>query len=486
MKNVRIDILIKNLAVESVTGSTNATIIDIQTDSRLVKKDMLFVATKGVTVDGHNFINTAIKNGANCIVCEIIPEEINNDVCYIIVKNSTQFCGDLLREFYEIDFTKLSVVGVIGTNGKTTTATLLYKLFTKLGNKCGLLSTVRNIVGDKEFEATHTTPDPIQLFKFLAQMQEANCSYCFMEVSSHAIHQNRIAGMEFKGGIFTNITQDHLDYHKTFKEYIQAKKLFFDNLQKNSFALTNTDDKNGNVMLQNCSAEKHTYSLKGFSDFKCKISEMHLDGMMLNIDNTEVWTRFLGAFNAYNILSVYATAILLGKDKQQVLEAISMLSPADGRLEFFRSKEGKTAIVDYAHTPDALENVLTTLNKQISENNQIITVVGCGGDRDATKRPLMGKIAAKHSNKVVFTSDNPRSEEPQTICEQMVEGVSANDLKKTLIILDRKQAIHTAIMLAQTNDMVLIAGKGHEDYQIIKGVKTHLDDREIIKELFKL
>jgi len=477
--------ILNTVSTTKIVGNSNISILGIETDSRKIEKNFAFVAIKGVAVDGHNFINKAIELGANTIICETLPDTVNNNICYVQVADSSISCGELLREYYKINFNKLKVIGVTGTNGKTTTATLLYKLFTKLGNTCGLLSTVRNVVGNKEYAATHTTPDIIQLYKLLAQMQEAECAYCFMEVSSHAIHQNRTAGIDYTGGIFTNITQDHLDYHKTFAEYIQAKKKFFDNLNNQAFALSNFDDKNGSVMLQNTKASQKSYGLKGFADFKCKISEMHLDGMLLQIDGTEVWSRFLGAFNAYNILSVYATAIILEQDKQRVLECISMLTPADGRLEFFRDTEGKTAIVDYAHTPDALENVLSTLQKQ-QGSNEIITVVGCGGDRDRTKRPLMGGIAAKMSNRVIITADNPRSEEAADIAEEMLAGISMEDKIKTLTIIDRKEAIRTAIMLAKPNDLILIAGKGHEDYQEIKGVKHHFDDREIIKELFKL
>ena len=469
-----------------IIGETKKHIAKIETDSRNISSNMMFVAIKGVAIDGHTYIETAIEKGANTIVCEKLPEQINEKITYIVCENCAKACGIILRNYYSIDFSDFKVVGVTGTNGKTTTATLLYNVFKKLGYPCGLISTVRNFIDTQEIEATHTTPDTIQLYALFNTMIEKGCSYCFMEVSSHAIHQHRVSGIDFTGGIFTNVTQDHLDYHKTFAEYLQVKKLFFNTLPNTAFALSNLVDKNGEVILQNTLAEKSTYSLKGFSDFKCKIIETHFDGMLLQIDGKQVWTKFIGAFNAYNILSVYATSILLHQNPEKVLEIISTLTPVDGRIEFYRNSKGTTAIVDYAHTPDALENVLTTIKKLCTSSNKIITVVGAGGDRDNTKRPLMGGICAKLSDKVILTSDNPRSENPTTIAEQMYKGITDEFQSKVITILDRKEAIKTAVMMATETDIILIAGKGHETYQEIQGVKHHFDDREIIKELFKI
>lgn len=468
----------------TIVGRIDKTIVSIETDSRKVAKDMVFVAIRGVAVDGHSFITKAIEQGAVAIVCEEMPTDLKADVTYIVVSNSTIACGKMLRSFYDIDFEKLKVVGVTGTNGKTTTATLLYRVFSQLGNTCGLLSTVVNYVGDEEFTSTHTTPDMVQLYALFNKMQQRGCSYCFMEVSSHAIHQHRTAGVIFTGGIFTNITQDHLDYHKTFAEYLRVKKSFFDDLPKTAFALTNNDDRNGEIMLQNTKAHKATYSLKSMSDFKCKVIEQQFDGMQLKIDGIDVWARFIGLFNAYNLLAVYGAAILLGQEKQPVLEIISSLTPVAGRIEFFKNKNNVTAVVDYAHTPDALENILSTLKTICPKTNKIITVVGAGGNRDKTKRPIMGKICAQLSDQVILTSDNPRDEEPADIAQQMYDGIEKNYSTNVLTILDRKQAIHTAILLAKPYDVILVAGKGHETYQEIKGVKHHFDDREIIKELF--
>lgn len=478
--------ILENVDVISITGNSNKTIALITTDSRKIGPNDLFVAISGVSINGHDYIQSAIEKGATCILCEILPAEIIPEITYILCKNSQKTCGELLRNYYSIDFTSFKVIGVTGTNGKTTTATLLYKLFSKLGFTCGLISTVKNYINEIEIESTHTTPDTIQLYNLFHTMIENKCEYCFMEVSSHAIHQNRISGIEFTAGIFSNITQDHLDYHKTFAEYLRVKKSFFDSLPSSAFALSNFDDKNGEVMLQNTKAKKVSYSLHSFTDFKCKIIETHFDGMLLQIDSTQVWTKFIGAFNAYNLLSVYATAVLLGANKQNVLEILSTLNAVDGRIEFYKNTNGTTAIIDYAHTPDALENVLSTIKKLCTPQNKIITVVGAGGDRDTTKRPLMGSICAKLSDKVILTSDNPRSEDPAVIAKQMEEGISDQNMPKVTTILDRKEAIKVAVMLAGNNDIILIAGKGHENYQEIKGVKHHFDDREIIKELFKL
>ncbi|MCQ2960421.1 MAG: UDP-N-acetylmuramoyl-L-alanyl-D-glutamate--2,6-diaminopimelate ligase [Bacteroidales bacterium] len=484
MRNCDLHSIVKEIAVLQVVGDTHKNILAIDTDSRKIKENMVFVAVRGVAIDGHAYIESAEKQGAVAVVCEQLPETTNPAITYIVVENSVIACGYMLRAFYGINFDKMKVVGVTGTNGKTTTATLLYRLFTQLGNKCGLLSTVVNYVGTEEFASTHTTPDMVQLYELFEKMQNAGCIYCFMEVSSHAIHQNRTAGVSFSGGIFTNITQDHLDYHKTFAEYVRVKKSFFDQLPSSAFALTNDDDRNGQIMLQNTKARKSSYSLKSMSEFKCRVLEQQFDGMLLKIDNVEVVARFIGYFNAYNLLAVYSAAMLLGQDKQQTLQIISTLTPVAGRIEFFKSKNNVTAVVDYAHTPDALENILTTLKALCPQTNKIITVVGAGGNRDKTKRPIMGKICAKLSDQVILTSDNPRNEDAADIANQMLEGVDQEYKANVLTILDRKQAIRTSVMLAQKGDVILIAGKGHETYQEIQGVKHHFDDREIVKEIF--
>lgn len=478
--------LLQTIQYQEIIGALPAAITGIETDSRKVQAGYVFVAVQGVAVDGHQYIAKAIEQGARVVICQNMPQTIDSKVAYVRVLNPAVACGLLLKAYYEIDFSKFKVIGVTGTNGKTTTATLLYQLFENVGLQAGLISTVRNYIHTQSLESTHTTPDNIQLYALFNAMIEQGCTYCFMEVSSHAIHQHRIAGIDFCGGIFTNLTQDHLDYHKTIAEYLQVKKSFFDNLPTHAFALTNSDDKHGDVMLQNTVAHKYSYSLKGFSDFKCKILETHFDGMLLQIDGTEVWTKFIGAFNAYNILSVYATAFLLGLNKDQILQIISSLNPVDGRIQFFRNASGTTAVVDYAHTPDALENILSSIKKLCGPHNKIITVVGAGGNRDTTKRPIMGKIAAQLSDRLIITSDNPRNEDPQLIAQQMNDGVPADMRSKVITIIDRKEAIKTAVALAQHTDIILVAGKGHETYQEIQGVKHHFDDREIIKELFNL
>lgn len=481
-KNLRS--ILENVDAIEIFGHIDKPIRAIETDSRKIGENMVFVAVRGVVVDGHDFIATAEKQGATVIVCEKFPKTTNPAITYILVENSVIACGYMLRAFYDIDFDKMKVVGVTGTNGKTTTATLLYRLFTQLGNTCGLLSTVVNYVGKEEFASTHTTPDMVQLYGLFDKMQNAGCQYVFMEVSSHAIHQHRTAGVDFTGGIFTNITQDHLDYHKTFAEYLRVKKSFFDDLPSTAFALTNDDDRNGQIMLQNTKARKSSYSLKSMSEFKCRVLEQQFDGMLLKIDGVELVARFIGYFNAYNLLAVYSAAMLLGQDKQQVLQVISTLTPVAGRIEFFKSDKNVTAVVDYAHTPDALENILTTLKALCPKTNKIITVVGAGGNRDKTKRPIMGKIVARLSNQVILTSDNPRNENASDIAQQMAEGIESEYAANVLTILDRKQAIRTAVMLAQPGDVILVAGKGHETYQEINGVKNHFDDREVIKEIF--
>ena len=484
MKNVTT--ILKHITITQVIGNTNIEVLSIETDSRKVQPGSMFVAIPGTKVDGHSFISSVIEKGATVIVCEILPETINPSICYVQVENSPLELGKLLSNFWDNPSSKMTIIGITGTNGKTTTATLLYKLFTKLGNKSGLLSTVVNYVGDQAIEATHTTPDAIQLYSLLNQMVEAGCEYCFMEVSSHAIHQHRISGIQYAGAVFSNITHDHLDYHKTFDEYLKVKKSFFDSLPATAIALTNCDDRNGMVMIQNTKAKKNTYSCKSFSDFKCKVIEKHFDGMLLEIDGVEVWVKFIGDFNAYNLLAVYSTAMLLGQKKEAVLQIISTLVPVDGRFECFRSKNDITAIVDYAHTPDALENVLSTIQKLNQDNKgQIITVVGAGGDRDKTKRPIMAKICSQLSDRIIITADNPRSEEPDQIAKDMYAGVAEGTRHKVLTILDRTEAIKTAIMMARSGDIVLIAGKGHETYQESKGVKQHFDDREVVQQVYK-
>jgi len=474
-----------NIEITRVVGGNIPDICGIETDSRKVSKGSMFVALPGTKVDGHTFIDQAIEAGAAAIVCEKMPARLASDVVYIQVPSTARALGMILSNYYDNPSSRLKIVGVTGTNGKTTTATLLYKMFTKMGHKSGLLSTVINFVGTTAVDATHTTPDAIQLFALLARMVSEGCEYCFMEVSSHAIHQHRISGITYAGGIFSNITHDHLDYHGTFDEYLKAKKLFFDALPEQAFALTNVDDRNGNVMLQNTKAHTYTYSCKSFSDYKCKVIEKHFDGMLLLMDDTEVWVKFIGDFNAYNLLAVYAAARLLGAEKSKVLEVLSSLVPVDGRFEVFRSKNDITAIVDYAHTPDALVNVLDTIKKLNQENKgQVIAVVGAGGDRDKTKRPVMAKVSVEMSDKLIITADNPRSEDPAQIATEMVAGIPPSMSFKAMTVLDRRDAIKTAIHMARPGDIILIAGKGHETYQEIKGVKHHFDDREIVKEVF--
>ena len=479
------DILYK-VKLEEVVGSTNVAIIDVTFDSRAVKKDSLFIAIKGTASDGHQFIDKAIESGAVSVLCEELPSNQKENITYIKVKNSSEALGYIACNFYDNPSEKLKLVGITGTNGKTTTVTLLFNLFRGLGYNVGLLSTVQNKINNTVIPSTHTTPDALKLNELLAQMVAEGCQYAFMEVSSHAIVQHRITGIKFKGAAFSNITHDHLDYHKTFDEYIKAKKGFFDALTDDAFALTNRDDKNGLVMLQNTRAKKHTYSLKSISDFKCKIIESHLNGLLLNIDNQELWVKLIGTFNAYNVLVVYAVAQLLKQDKVQVLTTLSNLNSVEGRFQYTKSKEGIIAIVDYAHTPDALKNVLETIKDIRTGNEQVITLVGCGGDRDSAKRPIMAQIACEYSNRVLLTSDNPRTENPEDILNQMQAGINPVDAKKTLRISDRKEAIKTACSFAKAGDIILIAGKGHEKYQEINGVKHPFDDYEIVKEIFEL
>ena len=480
------DILYK-VNIRSVAGSTAVEVSDVQIDSRKVKKGAAFIAVKGAAADGHQFIDKAIESGALVVIFEEMPAVQKEDIVYVQVENSAAAASFMAMNFYGRPAEKLKLVGVTGTNGKTTIATLLYKLFTRLGYTCGLISTVENMIGDKVAPATHTTPDAISLNYLLRQMVEAGCSHVFMETSSHAVHQHRVTGLQYAGGIFSNITHDHLDYHKTFDEYIRVKKAFFDSLSSSAFAISNADDKRGTVMLQNTNAKKYYYSLKTVADFKGKILDNSLSGLLMTVNEVEVHFRLIGEFNAYNLLAVYGAAICLGEDKQEVLTAMSMLTGAEGRFDYIVSpKEKIIAIVDYAHTPDALLNVLATIKKLKRGFEQVITVVGCGGDRDRTKRPVMAEAACEHSDKAIFTSDNPRTEEPGQIIKDMEEGLAAAYKRKYISIVDRKEAIKTAISLAKSEDIILIAGKGHEKYQEIKGVRNHFDDKEVVKEFFEL
>jgi len=478
--------ILKSIKVNQLLGNDKVTISEICFDSRKVVPGCLFIAARGTLTDGHKFIPMAIEKGTVAVVCEELSSETYPSVTFVLVSDASLALGYIASAFFDYPSLKFKLVGVTGTNGKTTTATLLYKMFRELGYKAGLLSTVKYYINDREIEATHTTPDALQINKLIADMATEGCEYCFMEVSSHSVVQHRIAGLQFCGGIFSNLTHDHLDFHKTFDEYLKAKQLFFNGLPANAFALTNVDDRNGNIMTQNTKASVKTYSLRAMADFRCKILESHFDGTQLWLDGTEVWTNFIGEFNAYNLLAVYSTAILLGERKEDVLRIISTLKSVSGRFEYLRSNTGITAIVDYAHTPDALDNVLRAINQLRGGNGQLITVVGCGGDRDRTKRPVMAKIAAENSTKVILTSDNPRSEEPEAIITEMLAGVDAANRKKVLNITDRREAIRTACMFAQKGDIILVAGKGHEDYQEIKGVKHHFDDKEVIRDQFQL
>lgn len=465
-------------------GRTDREITGIQMDSRLIESGDLFVAVKGTQTDGHAYIQKAIEKGAAAIVCEQLPDICKEDITYIRVSDTEDAVGKLATTFYGDPTSKLDLVGVTGTNGKTTIATLLYKMFRQFGYKVGLLSTVCNYIDGEAIPADHTTPDPITLNRLLGRMANEGCKYAFMEVSSHSIAQKRIGGLRFVGGIFTNITRDHLDYHKTFENYLKAKKAFFDNLPKTAFALTNLDDKNGKVMVQNTKARIATYSLRTLCDFKGKVLEDGFDGMLLDINNREVNVQFIGRFNASNLLAVYGAACLLGKQPEDVLLVLSTLRPVAGRFDAIRSKRGYTAIIDYAHTPDALENVLSAIHEVLRGRGRVITVVGAGGNRDKGKRPLMAQESARQSDKVIITSDNPRFEEPQDIINDMLAGLNKNDMQKVLSIADRKEAIRTACMLAKPQDVILIAGKGHENYQEIKGIKHHFDDKEIVNEIF--
>ena len=480
MKLLR-EILYK-VEINSVIGNTSLSINKIEFDSRLISDGDMYIAITGVNVDGHSFISQAIQNGANCIVCEKTPDIKTDGIVYVNVKSSRKALAIISSNYFDNPSSKLNLIGVTGTNGKTTIATLLFDLYTELEIKSGLISTVKISYDNKNFQANQTTPDSLSINRFLSEMVNSNVRYCFMEVSSHGIDQNRTDGLVFKGGIFTNLTHDHLDYHESFENYRDTKKQFFDSLSNNSFALTNNDDKNGMVMLQNTIADKYTYSLNSVSDFKAKILESSFDGMLLKINSTEFWSKLVGKFNAYNILSVYSAASILGLPKNELLKAMSSLDAVAGRFQFYK-KNKITAIVDYAHTPDALENILKSINEIKTSENNLITVVGCGGNRDKSKRPLMGDIASNLSSKVIFTSDNPRFEDPEIIIEEMISGVRSTNSNKTISISNRKEAIKAACQFARTNDIILVAGKGHESYQEVKGVRSDFDDFEIVKEL---
>ena len=475
--------LIKNIKPITVVGKTDIDITGINIDSRKIQPGHLFVAIKGTQTDGHAYIEKAIQLGAVAILCEDLPK-VCEGATYIQVASTEDVVGKVATLFYGDPTSKLKLVGVTGTNGKTTIATLLYNMFRKLGYKCGLLSTVCNYIEEEQLPTSHTTPDPIELNQLLSKMVDAGCDYAFMECSSHAIAQKRIGGLRFAGGIFTNLTRDHLDYHKTFENYRDAKKAFFDGLPKSAFAIINADDKNGMYMVQNCKATIKTYSTRAMADFKAKILECHFEGMYLDIDRHEVGVQFIGKFNVSNLLAVYGTAIMLGEKAEDILVVMSTLKSVNGRLDPVRSPEGYTAIVDYAHTPDALENVLNAIHEVLNGKGQVITVCGAGGNRDKGKRPLMAQEAVKQSDKVIITSDNPRFEDPQNIINDMLAGLDKQQMKKVLSIVDRKEAIRTACMMAKKGDVILVAGKGHEDYQEIKGVKHHFDDKEILRNIF--
>lgn len=479
------DILYK-VTINAVVGSTSATVNKVEFDSRKVESNDVFVAIRGTITDGHKYIEKAIEDGAIAVVCEVLPETLNDGITYVEVANSNQALAFMAANYFEHPSENLKLVGVTGTNGKTTVTSLLYQLFKKAGYKVGLLSTVKIMVDNTEYKATHTTPDSLTINKYLKLMNEEGVEFCFMEASSHGIHQSRTEGLKFSGGVFTNLSHDHLDYHESFAEYRDVKKSFFDHLPKDAFALSNMDDKNGLVMLQNTEAKKYTYALKNYADYRAQILENEFSGLLLKVNESELWTKLIGSFNAYNILAIYGAAELLGLEKDEILRLISELDNVSGRFQYFISDEKITAIVDYAHTPDALKNVLETINSIRTKNEQLITVVGCGGDRDKTKRPKMAHIASALSTKVIFTSDNPRSEVPEAIIEDMEKGVEPQNFKKIVSITDRKQAIKTACQMAEAKDIILIAGKGHETYQEIKGERFDFDDYKTVQEFLKM
>ncbi|MES2417991.1 MAG: UDP-N-acetylmuramoyl-L-alanyl-D-glutamate--2,6-diaminopimelate ligase [Bacteroidota bacterium] len=478
--------LLYGVAIKSVVGKTDKVVDALAFDSRAVKPGTLFIAIKGTQADGHQYILQTIAAGTNAIICEELPADLAINVTYIQVDNSAVALGIVARNFYENPSAQLKLVGITGTNGKTTIATLLFQLFRKLGFNVGLISTVQNQINEAVIPATHTTPNPIALNALLKDMVNAGCDYCFMEVSSHAVVQHRISGLEFTGGVFSNITHDHLDFHKTFDNYLKAKKEFFDTLPKSAFALTNIDDKNGMVMLQNTKAHKKTYALKQMADFKAKILENKFSGLSLTVEHVDVFFKMVGSFNAYNLLAAYATAILLEQDKLKILTILSNLTGAEGRFDYTVTKDGIIGIVDYAHTPDAVQNVLSTIANIRKGTEKVITIIGCGGDRDRSKRPIMAQVACDWSDKVILTSDNPRTENPQSIIEEMEKGVSPTNRRKTISILDRKEAIKTACHIAMPGDIILLAGKGHEKYQEINGVRQHFDDKEVLIEQLNL
>lgn len=482
---MKLNEVLKNITPIKIVGNDNVEITGVNIDSRRIKAGHLFVAIRGTQVDGHQFIDKAIELGADAVLCEELPEKLSRHVTYVQVESTEDAVGKVATLFYGNPSHKLKLVGVTGTNGKTTIATLLYNMFRKFGYKVGLLSTVCNYIDDVEVPADHTTPDPIELNELLAKMVEAGCEYAFMECSSHAIHQKRIGGLKFAGGLFTNLTRDHLDYHKTFENYRNAKKAFFDGLPKDAFAITNADDKNGMIMVQNTKATVKTYSIRSMADFRARILECHFEGMYLEIDGREVGVQFIGKFNVSNLLAVYGAAIMLGKKPEDILLVLSTLHSVSGRLEPIHSPESFTAIVDYAHTPDALANVLNAIHEVLDGKGHVITVCGAGGNRDKGKRPLMAQEAVRQSDKVIITSDNPRFEDPQEIINEMLAGLNEQQMRKVISIVDRKEAIRTACMMAQKGDVVLVAGKGHENYQEIKGVKHHFDDKEVLHEIFK-
>lgn len=474
--------ILYGVSLSAVSGDTNVMVNDVHFDSRRVEMDDVFVAIRGTVADGHNFIQKAVDSGARAIVCEELPELMVNGVTYLQVANCNSALAVIASNFYGNPSKNLKLVGVTGTNGKTTVTTLLYNLFKKAGFKVGLISTIKVLVDDQEYKATHTTPDVLTINNYLSKMNEVGVEFCFMEVSSHGIHQKRAEGLHFEGAIFTNLSHDHLDYHKTFAEYRDTKKKLFDGLHKKAFALVNIDDKNGLVMLQNTKAKKYTYALKSFADYRAQILEKQFNGQLLKVDDNELWSRLIGDFNAYNLLAIYATADILGLEKMEILRLMSELENVDGRFQYYISKDKITAIVDYAHTPDALKNVLITINALRTGNENVITVVGCGGDRDKSKRPVMGHIASEMSNHAIFTSDNPRTESPTTIIEEMEAGVEAQNVRKVLSIENRRQAIKAACKLAVPNDIILVAGKGHETYQETNGVRVEFDDFKEVKE----
>ena len=483
---MRLKELLKHVEVLNILGDADIEITGVNIDSRRIEAGHLFVAVPGTVTDGHKFIPKAIEQGAVAVLCEYFPNKREPGVTYVAVESTEAWVGEVATQFYGDPSRKLKLVGVTGTNGKTTIATLLYNMFRKFGHKCGLLSTVCNYIEDEPIPTDHTTPDPIELNSLLARMVDAGCEYAFMECSSHAIAQKRIGGLRFEGGLFTNLTRDHLDYHKTFENYRDAKKAFFDGLEKDAFAITNADDKNGLFMVQNTKAQVKTYSTRTMADFKAKIIECHFEGMYLDINGKEVGVQFIGKFNVSNLLAVYGAAVMLGKKPEDILVILSTLKSVNGRLDPIRSKEGYTAIVDYAHTPDALENVLNAIHEVLDGKGKVITVCGAGGNRDKGKRPLMAQEAVKQSDRVIITSDNPRFEEPQDIIDDMLAGLDIRQMKKVVSIVDRREAIRTACMMAEKGDVILIAGKGHEDYQEIQGVKHHFDDKEVVREIFGL